>query len=103
MKSRSVELDAIAIDDLKRLADYITRTHGLPRTARRYVTAIRSRCRSLRDVAIIGQDLKHIEPGLRTVAFKGAVIAFKVENGTVRVRRIFRHEQNVERLLGDNR
>jgi toxin ParE1/3/4 len=100
MKRRSVELDAIAVDDLQRLAEYITRAHGMPRTARRYVQAIRDRCLLLRDVAILGRDLKHIEAGLRSIAFKGTVIVFKVENGTVRIRRIFRHEQDIERLLG---
>ena len=59
-------------------------------TARRFVTRIRDRCLRIGNVPRGGHPRDDLDPGLRTVPFEhSAVIAYKVEEGAVRITNIF--------------
>jgi toxin ParE1/3/4 len=96
---RKVRFGAAARTDLKRLLEYIIEASGMPRTALAYVDRIEHKCGELADFAIVGRDLGHIRPGLRSIAFEGVVIAFQVSDTEIRVRRVFGAAQDYESRL----
>lgn len=74
----------------------------MPNTALAYVDRIEHRFGELADFPIVGRDLGHIRPGLRTIPFEGVVIAFQVRDTEVRIRRVFGAGQDYERRLSSN-
>ena len=71
----------------------------MPKTALAYVDRIEHKCDELADFPIVGRDLGHIRPGLRSIPFEGVIIAFQVSEAEVRVRRVFGAAQDYERRL----
>ena len=98
MKRRRVILDPVALDDLRRIRDWIA-AKGAPRTAAAYVERIRGHLRTL-DVALErGMPRDDLLTGLRIFGVESVVVAIRVDDEQVSVLRVFRAGQNWERWL----
>lgn len=89
-----------AYADLENIFHYVLRASGSQVTARRFVTRIRNRCNRIGNVPRGGRPRDDLELGLRTVPFEhSAVIAYKVEDGAVRIVNIFFGGRDYEALF----
>ncbi len=101
MKRLPVALREEAIADLVEIYDFIAEQSGLPEQALRFIARIRARCERIGDVPRGGRIRDDLVPGLRTVPFeRSAVIAYVVEEGTVRVTNIFYGGRDYEAFYG---
>lgn len=90
-----------AIADLHEIYDYIAGQAGSPELAWRFIQRIRLRCRRIGDVPFGGRARDDLFPGLRVVPFeRSAVVAYIVEDETVRVTNIFYGGRDYEVLYG---
>jgi toxin ParE1/3/4 len=93
-----------ALNDLERLYAYIRDQDGSPINAYGVVQRIRARCDSLADFPEQGTRRDDIRPGLRILSFERTiVIAFAIDDQTVRISRIFYGGRNYEKLLATRR
>lgn len=101
MKRLRVVLREEAIADLVEIYNFIAEKSGLPEQAMRFIERIRARCERIGDVPRGGRMRDDLAPGLRTVPFeRSAVIAYMVEENTVRVTNIFYGGRDYEALYG---
>ena len=70
-----------------------------PRAAERFVGAILDQCETLSQFPERGAPREDLRPGLRTLAFRGVVIAYAVGEGVVTIVGIFSGGQDFEDLL----
>ncbi|WP_397420287.1 type II toxin-antitoxin system RelE/ParE family toxin [Phenylobacterium sp.] len=73
-----------------------------PRTAERFVGKILDQCEKLSRFPERGAPRNDIRPGLRTLAFRGVVIAFAVGEGLVTIVGVFNGGQDFESMLTGN-
>jgi toxin ParE1/3/4 len=99
MRRLPVFLNEEAIRDLDEIYRYITDASGSPLTAIQFVRRIRRRCRRIGNVPFGGRGRDDLKPGLRTVPFEhSAVIAYKIEEGAVRITNVFYGGRDYEAL-----
>jgi toxin ParE1/3/4 len=99
MKRLPVVLREEAISDLLEIYSYIAEQSGLPEQAWRFIERIRARCESIGNVPHGGRSRDDLAPGLRTVPFeRSTVIAYVVEDDSVRVTNIFYGGRDYEAL-----
>ncbi|PSJ65652.1 type II toxin-antitoxin system RelE/ParE family toxin [Kumtagia ephedrae] len=99
-----VELRRSALDDLRRIAEYITRESGSAAAARRFAKRIRDRCHRIGDVPRGGRARDDISPGLRTVPFeRSAVITYVIEGDRVSIVNVFYGGRDFEAILHGER
>lgn len=85
-----VRLRPEARRDLLSIFYYVLEKSRSPSTARGFTRRIRARCERIGFAPYGGRPRDDLEDGMRTVAFEhSAVIAYKVEDGCVRVINIF--------------
>ena len=77
------------------------RDRGSSVVARSFVARIKARCDHIGETPFAGRPRDDLEPGLRTIAFeRRVVIAYKVENGLVRIGNVFYGGRDYEVLYG---
>jgi toxin ParE1/3/4 len=87
-----------AIRDLNSIVDYIARDNR-PR-AISFAKEIRQFCRNLRFFPLRGRPRDEIEPGLRTLSYRGRVIvAYRVDGDRVLISNIFYAGRDYEAIL----
>lgn len=88
-----------ARDDLIEIFRLILRLSGSTSVARNFVERIRDRCNRIGLVPEGGYRRDDLEPGLRTVPFeRSAVVAYRFENGRVRITNVFYGGRDYEAL-----
>ena len=100
MRRLRVRFRPQALADLENLYRYLLRAGATRLTAQGFVRRIRNRCLRIGNVPLGGRARDDLEPGLRTVPFEhSAVIAYKVEEGVVRIANIFYGGRDYEALF----
>jgi toxin ParE1/3/4 len=99
MRRLEVRFRPQALADLENVYRYLLRAGATGLTASRFVTRMRNRCLRIGNVPMGGQSRDDLEPGLRTVPFEhSAVIAYKIEEGAVRITNVFYGGRDYEAL-----
>ena len=88
-----------ARDDLLELYDFIAQ-HGSPGRAMAYIERIEKACMSLQTLPNRGTLREDLRPGLRVMGFeRRALIAFRVNPGSVAILRILYGGRSMERAF----
>lgn len=88
-----------AVRDLTDIFHFVLELSQSAIVARGFVSRIRRRCVDIGNVPFGGRPRDDLEPGLRTIAFeRSAVIAYKIEDDSVRITNIFYGGRNFEAL-----
>ncbi len=95
-----VVLNESALLDLQNIASYIFDQGGSARTALNFTDRIKDRCQRIGDAPRGGRPRDDLLPGLRTIPFEhSAMIAYVVEQDTIRIINIFYGGRDFETLL----
>jgi toxin ParE1/3/4 len=101
MRRLKVRFRPQAVADIENVYRYLLRAGATRVTAQRFVTRMRDRCLRIGNVPLGGRARDGLERGLRTVTFEhSAVIAYKVEEGAVRITNVFYGGRDYEALFG---
>lgn len=99
-----VKLQQSALDDLRKIANYIAKASGSKKIARGFAKRIKDRCLRIGDAPRAGRFRDDLIPGLRTVPFeRSAVICYLVEADGIFVVNIFYGGQDFEAILRGER
>ncbi|CDZ40760.1 type II toxin-antitoxin system RelE/ParE family toxin [Neorhizobium galegae] len=90
-----------AQDDLIHIFKYIARESGSISTAERFVKALRQRCRHLASLpGEMGRTRSELGPNLRSSAYRGYIIYFRYQTGTLEVGNILEGHRDAARHFG---
>ena len=90
-----------AQDDLIHIFKYIARESGSIPTAERFVKALRQRCRYLASLpGEIGRTRSELGPNLRSSVYRGYIIYFRYQTGTLEVGNILEGHRDAEKHFG---
>jgi plasmid stabilization system protein ParE len=82
------------------ILEHITRESGQLNVGRRWVGALRQRCRELAALpGTLGRARPELRPDVRSFAFKGYVILFRYVEDTFEVVNIIEGHRDIESLL----
>lgn len=88
--------------DLVNILDYMTRESGSLVIGRRFVDALRQKCRDLSSLpATIGRARPDLRPDVRSFAFRGYVIFFRYDGDWFEVANIVEGHRDIDSLWSE--
>ena len=89
--------------DLVHTLEHITRTSGSLVTGRRFVGALRQRCRELAALpGTLGRARPELRPDIRSIAYKDYIIFFRYVDDALEVVNIIEGHRYMEHLFNEN-